>query len=168
MSDKFDYAKFYCEQYEAFVHYAQRYISEEEDARDVVSEAFLRLMEIEERLEPGLNVKALFFSIVRNKCLDYVRRLQCYSGVELRLKQTADRLADDELEALCHREMFAIVAQTISEMPQLQKDVLREIRFEGMSYKEVAKLNGISKRRVEYQLNVATNKIRERLSLMYG
>ena len=50
--------------------------------------------------------------------MDSLRRLQCYTRMELRLKQRADGFADDEFEAMCQKELFRIIGKAISEMPE--------------------------------------------------
>lgn len=168
MENKFDYAHFYECYYEQAVCYARKYIFNNEDAYDIVSDSYLRLMELRERLEQRQNVRALFYSIVHNKCMDYLRRLQCYCGVEERLKQTASALGEDEFDALCQKEMFRIIGETLSELPCLQQRIFSEIRMNEKSYQEVAELEGINKRKVEYQLNLATEQLRKRMAQMYG
>lgn len=164
----FDVAEFYKSNYWKAVHYAQKYISNVDEACDVVSDSFVRLLELSDRLEPKQNIRALFYSIIHNKCMDSLRRLQCYTRVELRLKQRADYIADDEFEALCQKEMFRIIGKAISEMPEEQQRIFCEIRMNGMNYKEVAEMEGIKKRRVEYQLKLATEKVRKHVEYMYG
>ena len=53
-------------------------------------------------------------------------------------------------------------------MPRLQQRVFCEIRMNGMNYKEVADMEGIKKRKVEYQLKLATEKLRKHVEYMYG
>ena len=100
--------------------------------------------------------------------MDSLRRLQCYTRMELRLKQRADGFADDEFETMCQKELFRIIGKAISEMPRLQQRVFCEIRMNGMNYKEVADMEGIKKRKVEYQLKLATEKLRKHVEYMYG
>lgn len=164
----FDAADFYKSNYEKAVHYAQKYIFNVDEACDVVSDSFVRLLELSDRLDPKQNIRALFYSIIHNKCMDSLRRLQCYTRMELRLKQRADGFADDEFEAMCQKELFRIIGKAISEMPRLQQRVFCEIRMNGMNYKEVADMEGIKKRKVEYQLKLATEKLRKHVEYMYG
>ena len=58
-------------------------------------------------------------------------------------------------EALCHKELFRIIGETLSEMPALQQEVFLDIHMEGQTYLEVAKARNITKRVVEYQLRKA-------------
>lgn len=168
MERQFDYASFYESNFRPALGYARRYVGSEEDARDVVSEAFLQLLELDGRLDAERNVRALLLSMVHNKCMDYLRRLQCYCGIENRLRQTADRFSDDEFAALCQRELFRIIGQALEDMPDMEREVFREVRMDGRSYEEVAQRKNISRRSVEYQLKKATGKVYGHVRLMYG
>lgn len=168
MKGQFDYADFYKCNYASAVCYACTFVGNEDDARDMVGEAFLQLLELSGRLDTEKNVRSLLLSIVHNKCMDYLRRLQCYCGVELRVRQTADRFSDDEFAALCQKELFRIVGQTLSDMPEVEREVFTGVRLDGKSYKEVALQTNMDRRHVEYRLRRATEKVRRSVLQMYG
>lgn len=168
MERQFDYASFYECCYTQAVAYACGYIHDEEDARDVVGDVFLRLLELGGRLDTEKNVRALLLSMIHNSCMDYLRRLQCYCGVEMRLKQTADRFSDDEFTMLCQKELFRLVGQVLAETPDTEREIFCEIRLDGKNYQEVALEKNISRRSVEYQLKKVTKKVRVHLLRMYG
>ena len=71
-------------------------------------------------------------------------------------------------EALCHKELFRIIGETLSEMPALQQEVFLDIHMEGQTYLEVAKARNITKHVVEYQLRKAERTIGCSLQRMYG
>lgn len=168
MEQKYDLAGFYKKYYPQGLHYIRLFIYDEEDARDAVSAVFLALLEMDGSRWEGKSLEALFFAMVRNKGVDYVRRRKRLHKVEERMKQTADRYSDDEFAALCQRETFRLIGQAMGKMNRMQERVFREIRLEGRSYKDVGKELCLSCRSVEYQLRRATEKVRERLRLMYG
>lgn len=159
MKTQFDLEHFYKEVHPVAHHYVSGYVHNTEDARDIVGDAFLRFLELEGRWDGAKNMRALFFSVLHNKCMDFLRRLQCYQSAEGYIKQTASCFSDDEFTALCQRELFGIIGRTVSALPEMQKRVFREIRLEGKSYKEVGEQFGISMRSVEHQLRKATQTV---------
>lgn len=168
MKGQFDYTGFYKSHYASAVFFACRYTANEDDARDIVGEAFLQLLELGDRLDAEKNVCSLLFSIVHNRCMDYLRRLKCYSHAENHIKLTADRISDDELTALCQKELFRIVGKTLAKMSEADRKVFCEIRLDGKSYKEAAQKRNVTTRCVEYQLKKVVGKLRERILKMYG
>ena len=168
MEERFDFADFYESHYRSALRYASMYVFNDEDARDIVSDVLLRFLEQGEKLNRERNVVGLFFSMIYNKCMDYLRRRSRFKQIIYKLKQTADRFSDDEFEALCHKELFRIIGETLSGMPALQQEVFLDIHMEGQTYLEVAKARNITKRVVEYQLRKAERIIGCSLQRMYG
>lgn len=168
MEERFDFADFYECHYRSALRYVSIYVFNDEDARDIVSDVLLCFLEQGEKLNCERNAVGLFFSMIYRKCMDYLRRRSRFKQVIYKLKQTADRFSDDEFEALCHKELFRIIGETLSGMPDLQREVLRDIRMEGRTYLEVAKARNITKRVVEYHLRKAERTIGCSLQRMYG
>ena len=106
MEERFDFADFYESHYRSALRYASMYVFNDEDARDIVSDVLLRFLEQGEKLNRERNVVGLFFSMIYNKCMDYLRRRSRFKQIIYKLKQTADRFSDDEFEALCHKELW--------------------------------------------------------------
>ena len=150
MEERFDFADFYESHYRSALRYASMYVFNDEDARDIVSDVLLRFLEQGEKLNRERNVVGLFFSMIYNKCMDYLRRRSRFKQIKYKLKQTADRFSDDEFE------------------PALQQEVFLDIHMEGQTYLEVAKARNITKRVVEYQLRKAERTIGCSLQRMYG
>ncbi len=168
-SDKrFDYASFYLRYYDFAVKYAASLVGGEENARDVVGDVMLKLLEMENRLDEERNVRALFISMIHNRSLDLLRRRHCYNEVEALMLRSVDQMSDDELTRLCQRELFRAMGATLRSLPDKERTVFVRIRFKGESYKEVAEHTGLSNRSVEYQLKKATDKIRSSLRHLYG
>lgn len=166
--ESFDGSTFYKRHYETAVRYALTFLSNEDEARDTVSDTMLRLIEMKDRVDGERNVRALFFSMVHNRCMDVLRRRQRYMVMEDYLVRTANHFSDDELTCLCQRELFRIVGSVIREMPEKERTVFLNIRIEGECYKAVAEQTGLTCRGVEYQLKRSVDRIKNRLMQMYG
>ncbi|MCM1107525.1 MAG: sigma-70 family RNA polymerase sigma factor [Clostridium sp.] len=167
-NETFDSAAFYERYYDTAVRYAQTFLTDEDESRDAVGDTMLRMLEISDRLDDERNVRSLFFSMVHNRCMDLLRRRQCYQGVENYLTRTANHCTDDELTRLCQRELFRIIGSTVRQMPECERTVFVGIRLDGESYKTVSERTGLSCRSVEYQLKKSTDRIKNRLQQMYG
>ncbi len=168
MEPNFNFADFYEGNYGSAVRYAKAYIYNEDDAQDIVSDTLLRMMEMGERLDCTMNIRGLFFSMIHNSCLDYLRRQKRYSLVVANLKCSLDSYSDDEFQSICQRELFHLLGKALSNLPTPQQCIFKEIRMEGMSYQEVAERMNLSKRNTEYQLRKATDKLRECMLRIYA
>ena len=168
MKGKFDFAGFYESIQKEALRYASGYVFDEEDVRDIVSDSWLRLLEMGETLDSERKVNCLLFAIIKSKCVDYLRRCMCRQKAEKRIKQTADRISDDELSALYQKELFRIVGQTLSGMSALRRTTFKGIRLDGKSYQEVALATHTTRRVVEYQLRKAEEAVSDKLRRLYG
>ena len=56
------------------LHYAARLLRDEDDAYDVVQDAFIRLWDHREQLDPGRSLKAYLYTIVRNLAFNRMKQ----------------------------------------------------------------------------------------------
>src|ERR1700759_2439708 len=70
--ETFDY--FFRQYFAALSFFAQSIIRNQEDAKDIVQDCFLKLWEIDTVEEKVEATKSFLYTMVRNRCIDYVRR----------------------------------------------------------------------------------------------
>jgi RNA polymerase sigma-70 factor (ECF subfamily) len=127
---------------------AYRVIGREEDARDVCQETFLRAF----RALPGFKGQAKFSSwlyrIALNLCRDWIRRqrrapvMQPPEGVEL-VDLASERGPAESIEDLVsRRQLSAIVAEAMALLPDEQRTAIILKEFHGMTFQEIADLQG--------------------------
>ncbi len=156
------------EQHEgSLLRYAQHFVHDLETARDVVQDTFLQLCR-QNNDELRLRVAQWLFTVCRNRAIDVCRK-------ERRMKlapenQLADQLAEKSDAALMHpgadleksEAAQGLLAQ-ISQLPERQQEVLRLKFNAGLSYKEIAKVTGLTSTNVGFILHTAIAKLRQRL-----
>jgi RNA polymerase sigma-70 factor (ECF subfamily) len=127
---------------------AYRVIGREEDARDVCQETFLRAF----RALPGFKGQAKFSSwlyrIALNLCRDWVRRqrrtpiVDVPDGVDP-FELAADRQPVETIEDLVsRREMSAAVEEAMALLPEEQRTAIVLKEYHGMTFQEIAELQG--------------------------
>ena len=127
---------------------AYRVIGREEDARDVVQETFLRAF----RALPGFKGQAKFSSwlyrIALNLCRDWIRRRRRSPLVELPegvdpAELAAERGPIESIEELASRkELSEAVAEAMSLLPEEQRTAIILKEYHGMTFQEIADLQG--------------------------
>ena len=161
-----------------FLHYkprfttiARRYVRSETVAEDVVSDSFMTFWDAIVSDKICLNKEdypPYILTIIRNKCLDWLRAESRHTRIEHQLYELRQQLIETDirsLEAFDPKELFCsevalITQQTLSEMPELTRNVFIAKRFKDMSYKEIASLYTISERKVEFELDKAMKQMR--------
>jgi RNA polymerase sigma-70 factor (ECF subfamily) len=127
---------------------AYRVIGREDDARDVCQEAFLRAF----RALPGFKGQAKFSSwlyrITLNLCRDWIRRhrrapvSQMPEGTDP-LELAAERGGVETIEDLAaRREITAVVEAAMAHLPEEQRTAIVLKEYHGMTFQEIADLQG--------------------------
>jgi RNA polymerase sigma-70 factor (ECF subfamily) len=127
---------------------AYRVIGREEDARDVVQETFLRAF----RALPGFKGQAKFSSwlyrIALNLCRDWIRRRRRSPLVELPegvdpVELATEAAPAESIEELASRkELSEAVAEAMSLLPEEQRTAIILKEYHGMTFQEIADLQG--------------------------
>lgn len=131
---------------------AMSLLHEEEDARDVVQEVFLKLWESNIRIE---NPTAFIIRSVRNACLNRISMLDTRDKIHQRIM--LDAPPDDfDIEGRNEEVMSAI--QKL--LTPRERDVVDRIYAEGLSYKETAHNLEVSVAAVNKNIVSALKKLR--------
>lgn len=165
MDAQFNFETFYKDTFRQALHYAKRYMIDEEDAKDVVSDAYLKILEMGARVDLQLNVRALLFSIIHNKSMDLSYRSVRYKKVLGAMKLSASEMGRDECDAFCERELYSMACKAINHLPADQRQALVELRLNKCSYKEVSAMMNVTVRSLEYKVKVATQTLRKQLPI---
>jgi RNA polymerase sigma-70 factor (ECF subfamily) len=127
---------------------AYRVIGREDDARDVCQETFLRAF----RALPGFKGQAKFSSwlyrIALNLCRDWIRRqrrapvLQMPEGVDPN-QLAAERGPVESIEDLVgRRQLSTVVEEAMALLPEEQRTAIILKEYHGMTFQEIADLQG--------------------------
>lgn len=148
---------------------AYRVIGRDEEARDVCQETFLRAF----RALPGFKGQAKFSSwlyrIALNLCRDWIRRhrrapvMQAPEGVEL-VELASERGPVESIEDLAsRRELSAVVAEAMKLLPEEQRTAIILKEYHGMTFQEIADLQGCPLSTVKTRLYQGLSVLRRHL-----
>jgi len=148
---------------------AYRVIGREEDARDVCQDTFLRAY----RALPGFKGQAKFSSwlyrIALNLCRDWMRRqrrapvMQMPEGVDP-IEMAAEREPAESIETLvARRELSAVVEEAMALLPEEQRTAIILKEYHGMTFQEIADLQGCPLSTVKTRLYQGLSVLRRHL-----
>lgn len=143
-----------------FEAFACSYVRNSAVAEDLVSDSFMSFWESRDRISADTNLQAYILTIVRNKCLDWLRAQSLHMKIEQEVYELRRQIVASDIrslqafdpEAIFSEEIASIVRQTLERLPELTREVFVARRFEEMSYKEIAEKYDITVRRVEFEL----------------
>jgi len=123
---------------------ALKYLKDREDAKDAVSEIFLKLRKGLKNHEVK-NFKSWFYVFSRNYCLEYIRKSK-------RKRQLEDRYLVERIDTNYDHEVDTVLARIRLLLPKLksgQKECVEKFYLEQKSYIEIAHTLSISLKQVK-------------------
>lgn len=156
-----EYAAFrelYLLMYAPLMRFANIYTYDTQVAEDVLADVFLKLWEQRHLLNNINNLRVYLYTAVKNTALNYRNR-------QSKIADDSDNLADlqtgnaDPEEALISSEISKQIKKAVNELPPRCKLIFQLAKEEGMRYKEISTILGISIKTIDNQLSIALSKI---------
>ena len=168
INDKKAFKNIFNSYFQSLCHLSTYYLENKDEAKEVVQEAFVKLWEIRKDLDPNSNIKNFLFTMVKNNCLNILKRRQILlkhhdkiRETELRYQhESLTRITDDYLEI---KEMKEKIEAAIKNLPEHCREVFEMSRFNDMKNREIAEKLGISQKAVEAQMTKALKILRKEL-----
>lgn len=150
--------------------FALRMLGNDDDAKDVVQEVFIRVWNGREQMDQIQNMEAWCMRITKNLSLDRLRSIQRKGTDSLDNSfnvQHTDRTPDVKTEM---GESMQHVGQLIAALPEKQRQVIHLRDVEGYTYNEICDILELDMNQVKVNLFRARNSVREKLMKMnaYG
>ncbi len=124
---------------------AYRTLGREEDARDVVQDAFLRAYRGLPRFKGEAKFSSWLYRITLNLCRDWIRRERRAPIVPTPGGADPNTFADEQVspatsveELVGRRQMSEAVAQAMAELPEDQRTAILMKEYHGLTFQEIA------------------------------
>lgn len=130
------------------------------DAEDAVQDLFIKLWSNRDQLDTVLNFKAYCTTLMKNLCIDRLRKEQRVQSMEPGPDIAESRTVDEDYDA---REKLARVMAAIERLPQRQRDVMKMYVLEEMSYDEIEEKTGMSNLTLRVLLSNARKSLRSQI-----
>ena len=148
---------------------AYRVIGREEEARDVVQETFLRAFRGIGNFRGQAKFSSWVYRIALNLCRDWIRRerrtpiLPAPDGVDV-IELAAEQGPAESIEDLVARnDMSQVVADLMTRLPEEQRTAIILKEYHGMTFQEIADLQGVPLSTVKTRLYQGLNVLRRHL-----
>lgn len=149
-----------------------------EDAEDILQEVFFQLTEADRLMKPIDEMAAWLFTVARNRITDLYRKKkpellpEFYTDEDFEAvgEVLGDLLANNgetpETEFL-RSLVWEELAAALADLPPEQREVFELTEFEGLPFKEIARLTGAQVNTLISRKRYAVLYLRERLSFLY-
>ncbi len=142
------------------LRFATRFLKDEDEAKDVVQDVFLKLWQKRETLATIENIEAFAMRMTRNRCLDLIRANKTIS-----IDAETDRKLKEETIDVHSKVEFSEsanqVKKLINKLPDLQRTVMQLRDIEQLSYEEIAEATDLKVNAIRVNLSRARKKVRD-------
>lgn len=144
---------------ERLLRLCERLLGDAEEARDAAQEVFLKAYRKAGEAQPRGQVYTWLYRIAVNHCLNKLRRRKLVRFLRWTDPEEPDApafdppdRAADPAAALEARRRWRATRRAIAKLPENQRVVLILARFEGLAYRQIAEVLGITEGAVESRL----------------
>jgi RNA polymerase sigma-70 factor (ECF subfamily) len=160
--------KAYTQLYELFsdllLRFSYSMVKSHEMAEEIVSDVFIKLWQIRDKLLEIDNLKIYLYTIAKNLSLNYIaknykRRIVSLETIDVEAVITVNSPAEICISA----DLVRQIREVIRQLPPQCKLIFQLVKEDGLKYKEVAAILDISPLTVRNQLAIAIRRIGETL-----
>ncbi|MFA6676515.1 MAG: sigma-70 family RNA polymerase sigma factor [Bacteroidales bacterium] len=138
--------------------YINACIKDEDDAKDLTQDVFLRLMNSDIISEE--TVKSFIFTIARNIVIDYIRHKRLHNVYMSYVTDMTSCTISNTMDEVSANDIQTIEIKQLGRLPKQRRKVYELSRFEDKTSEEIASVMSLSKRTVENHLFTARKEIR--------
>lgn len=143
--------------------FALRFLGNEEEAKDVVQEVFIRVWNGRDQMNEVQNWEAWCMRITKNLSLDRIRVITRKQTRPIEDGYAVMQESLSPLESTEISESMNRINQFIAALPEKQRQVIHLRDVEGYSYNEICEILEIDLSQVKVNLFRARNAVREKL-----
>ena len=142
------------------LRFATHFLKDEDDARDVVQDIFLKLWQKRSELDQIENIEAFVMRMTRNRCLDIIRASRTVP-IDAETDRQLKQVATDVHSKIEIGEAAGQVRQLINKLPEIQRSVMEMRDLQQLEYEEIAELTGLQVNAIRVNLSRARKKVRD-------
>ncbi|HAQ20513.1 MAG TPA: hypothetical protein DCR40_14980 [Prolixibacteraceae bacterium] len=135
------------EYYISLSRFSWSFVKDQDIAESIVQEVFLKLWEKRKNLIQVDNLLSYLMGMIRNQCIDYLRKEKANSKAYLNLRSEVS--ANTTEEQISKNEFEEKLLQSILKLPERCRIAFEMSRFDGYVNKEIAQRMEISVKGVE-------------------
>ena len=158
---------FFRQYYTSLCYFANNILRNEEEAKDIVQDCFIKLWNSQTFNERTETVKSFLYTAVRNKCLDLLRKRKVIKKAELQIIKSND-VDFEYFDEVAFAEMVRQVIGRIEELPANTQKIFKLYYIDGKKCHEIASEINSTTQAVRKQKERALKTIRQKFLFLFG
>jgi len=132
--------------------FAMSMCKDEDVSKDAVQDAFVKLWERRDQVDPT-KVKSYLFTTVNHKIIDGFRRDKKYEAIDETPINDATHQESHDLQEILH--------EALNTLPEIQRSVILLRDYEGYNYDEIADITGLTLSQVKVYIFRGRQKLKQ-------
>ena len=124
--------------------FAKSLIGDTEEARDIVTEAFIKLWGRKKPFSNMVHLQVYFYTVIKNACIDHLRRDKLRTKIEHQLIRSGTIHENFIEKRFQEAELVQILYERINQLPERMQQVFKLTYLDGYSRTEVAQMLNLS------------------------
>ncbi len=144
------------------LRFAQQILQNDEEAKDVLQDIFLKLWQKRDELDKVENLEAFAMRMMRNRCLDQIRSRRTIS-IETVRKIVIPAEETKETDHMEITDSIGLVKRIIGELPDMQREIIHLRDIQQLEYSEIAEATQMNVNAIRVNLSRARKKVRDEI-----
>ncbi|MCW0484286.1 RNA polymerase sigma factor [Gaoshiqia sediminis] len=144
------------------LRFAAQLTKDEDEARDIIQDVFLKLWQKRDSLGQVDNMEAFAMRMTRNRCLDLFRGKHTIAMDDEKLNLHRDEQSNLQQEIELS-ETAVLIRKLIGQLPDMQRTVMHLRDVEQYEYEEIARVTDLNVNAIRVTLSRARKKVRDEL-----
>lgn len=139
-----DFKQLYLDFYAALCYFAFKILGDQEEAKDIVEDVFLKVLHRKTTASEEENIRAYLYTAVKNSCLNRIKTKT--KAKERQWHYNAGLPAEEQayVEELIQAEVLREVMKVIDKLPGHSGEIIKMSYFEGLKNEEIAAILELS------------------------
>ena len=138
-----------------YIRFARTYVRDTATAEDIVMDSLMYYWENRSALPHQMNIPAYVLTIVKNRCINHLRREQKHQEVKRMLSEHKDWELNVRIQT--------IIQRTLDSLPEQSRHIFIRSKYERLSHREIADDLGLSVKSIEYHITKTLKILRQAL-----
>jgi RNA polymerase sigma-70 factor, ECF subfamily len=146
---------------------AEHIVRNPSDAEEIVSDVFVKLWNLRQKIDITTSIKGYLVKAVRNTSLNYLEKSKSKNRLTIQLSAADNEIlaweSDYPLGQLFEKEIGSILEESVCKLPDGCREIFMLSRNQDLTYNDIACKLSISVNTVKTQMKIALSKLRENL-----
>lgn len=161
--EKWAFKAVFLQHYEPLCNFCWRYTRSRAISEDLVHEIFADLWDLKETLDPNKSLKVYLYQAVKNKAYDYLAHQKVVRKYQADQRHDPKKVVHQKKIIQEDKTFIKAARQAIDALPQRAQQTYVLHRQDGLTYREIAEVMGVTVKTVESQMSRALDILRNQL-----